>query len=1101
MRAIRLVTLALTISAAAFAAPADTHASYDGPCEAITSFVQSRQPSAGAVRPLQLGFACSLPTSAQGNFLIATVPNPIDTHLALWFDRAVESIVNAAGSVGFRFQEAWVPWDSYLVRDEQDPFKRKEIKAEHDYREKQPGVLLFRIGTACPAERCQYSDLIVLLVPETPTGGIEREVFSDASKMILRMNPGISKIPVSGPSFSGSFASLAKIMQASKEIGNRLDVISGTAETPGAWKAAFQNSPGQYNTTVHDRATVLQMLQDHFNNPNLALLTETETHLAEDKTVRTFVYPREISRLRNAYGDEVLKTVVGAQQQPASFRNLLGFRLYDVGFGTDSTPVLATNQTPLSQDAVLSEIARSLQRERIQMAGILATDVFDALFITRYLSDACPDVRIFTFDPDLLYVRAAEDFSLDGILALGTYPLIASNKTWTDLPSSHQQTPVTVFPSQRAEGIYNATRALLINNSFVSKDLKNEPLAEYSGPTASCNASASSRPIACTNPPIWLLAVTRTGYWPLAVKDIPDKAPLLTWPSKNDTRFSIGPLPRLWQLLFVLISVAIAGWYFVQYFSGVVRPRQEGWLTRLCYLQVCSLALVALYALFVAPLLAVSTAGLGPDEAWPVPAAWLLLCAFLILAAAPLAALRQAEPIGEPPLTTGAPDFPKWPECWNFAILGMAWLFVVAFIWALLRLFVLPLQPGSGEPDHEGFFFAFRSLHLSSGVSPVAPLLILLLAHFLWGWVHLKRVRLRQRRLIDAPSLAGDSVNKPGEAAALESSRDAIDKLVNEPLPWHWRTLVTFGIVLAINRYITHALRSFEYCPFDWVFLSLFSLLYALLFLTWTRFLIVWHRFRLFLEALERQPFRSAFSRLPKQTAVSPLLVSTPRRVEFTMFVAIRERLAKLKLEWDSNWLAIGNLDDEIGTILAKATCGCIVSRSCAQTLRKQLQVINGNLLTGLSGPAAESEATGKAEASNSPDQLREEVLALQYIDYIDYIIHQQRNLLLFSVSAFILSIVALHAYPFQAPRTIDTFITVVFISFAVGVVMVLVGAERDAILSRITKTEAGTLSGSFYVKVAGYVGVPLVTVLSSQFPSWGRFLFSWVQPLLESIK
>jgi hypothetical protein len=94
-----------------------------------------------------------------------------------------------------------------------------------------------------------------------------------------------------------------------------------------------------------------------------------------------------------------------------------------------------------------------------------------------------------------------------------------------------------------------------------------------------------------------------------------------------------------------------------------------------------------------------------------------------------------------------------------------------------------------------------------------------------------------------------------------------------------------------------------------------------------------------------------------------------------------------------------------------------------------------------------------------------------------------------------------LHAYPFQAPRTIDTFITVVFISFAVGVVMVLVGAERDAILSRITKTEAGTLSGSFYVKVAGYVGVPLVTVLSSQFPSWGRFLFSWVQPLLESIK
>src|ERR1700728_1241149 len=96
----------------------------------------------------------------------------------------------------------------------------------------------------------------------------------------------------------------------------------------------------------------------------LALLTETETGLGfytakspPGKGPLVFRYPFQISLLRNAYGDEALKTAVGAQPPPASFRSLLGFRLFDVGPGTDSAPVLAKNQTPLSQEAVLGEIA------------------------------------------------------------------------------------------------------------------------------------------------------------------------------------------------------------------------------------------------------------------------------------------------------------------------------------------------------------------------------------------------------------------------------------------------------------------------------------------------------------------------------------------------------------------------------------------------------------------------------------------------------------------------------------------------------------------------------------------------------------------------
>jgi hypothetical protein len=138
---------------------------------------------------------------------------------------------------------------------------------------------------------------------------------------------------------------------------------------------------------------------------------------------------------------------------------------------------------------------------------------------------------------------------------------------------------------------------------------------------------------------------------------------------------------------------------------------------------------------------------------------------------------------------------------------------------------------------------------------------------------------------------------------------------------------------------------------------------------------------------------------------------------------------------------------------------------------------------------------------ATSPDILREEIIALQYDDYIQYVLHQQRNLLLFAVLSFILSILALHAYPFEGPRMITTFITFVFIAFAGGVIVVLAQADRNPILSRITKTTPGKLSGGFFLKVAGYIGVPLITVLSSQFPSLGHFLFSWVQPLLDAVK
>ena len=110
------------------------------------------------------------------------------------------------------------------------------------------------------------------------------------------------------------------------------------------------------------------------------------------------------------------------------------------------------------------------------------------------------------------------------------------------------------------------------------------------------------------------------------------------------------------------------------------------------------------------------------------------------------------------------------------------------------------------------------------------------------------------------------------------------------------------------------------------------------------------------------------------------------------------------------------------------------------------------------------------------------------------------RNLIYFVTVGFVLSLIALHCYPFQSPRTITTFIMIMFTVFAGGIAVVMAGGSRSD-LSRITNTPLGSLDAGFFKRVVVYLGVPFVTVIGSQVPAWGRFLFSWVQPALEALK
>ena len=58
-----------------------------------------------------------------------------------------------------------------------------------------------------------------------------------------------------------------------------------------------------------------------------------------------------------------------------------------------------------------------------------------------------------------------------------------------------------------------------------------------------------------------------------------------------------------------------------------------------------------------------------------------------------------------------------------------------------------------------------------------------------------------------------------------------------------------------------------------------------------------------------------------------------------------------------------------------------------------------------------------------------------------------------------------------------------------------------NPLLSCITNTEPGELGMDFWVRIGTFVVVPLLSLLSVQFPEINYFLFSWLQPALQSIK
>lgn len=377
--------------------------------------VTAGQPEAQRVAVLQQAAARS---GVRVRFLMATVPDPIDSHAGWQFDTVLDAIQQGVSDTGWVLDRFYIP-DVTATRD-------GPAVASGRAHERAPGVIVFRDTGEAPRQDCQASAacsevLVLFLAAETPTAGVHQAAFARAVRFIAAWHPEPQTIPVLGPTFSGSSASIARAVAAlSTELpaGSGFRFVSGSG-TSRKNQAILQGAAP--NVTFHATALpddvlmtvplnyLLGMSRDAWEH-GVALLAESNTDYAHEVTdavtlenlnLTVLPFPMHVSRLRSDAARAEAEPPSPSGQLPR-FRPL---SLAEAVSPTDQLPSLTPNTTSNYVELRLANILETVRRQDIRTVGIVATDARDKLFLAQELARHSPDVTLFTVENDLLYAH------------------------------------------------------------------------------------------------------------------------------------------------------------------------------------------------------------------------------------------------------------------------------------------------------------------------------------------------------------------------------------------------------------------------------------------------------------------------------------------------------------------------------------------------------------------------------------------------------------------------------------------------------------------------------------------------------------------------
>ena len=837
-------------------------------------------------------------------FLIATVPDPIDTPHGYAFDQVIDAIQRAVQKKdGYILDRCWLPW-------ELDKKPRANLKPEEEavhLRESTPGVMVFRHAKYVAKKINRPGLCIVFLVGETPIGGMHKRAFTKALRMMADAgHPVTEPVRILGPYFSGSQTSLQFIMGDwwSRADGwfrhnpdFRFDAISGNASalrkkdffeldpyTDG--HPRWQSDKFTLSSTVVPTKMVVSALLRYLarrdgcqsneavtnkveNLPGkVAILAESNTGFGkmlasigkEDKTL-LLRFPLHISRVKTEYTQAFHK-----QDQQNGLKQtdlLVPATIDDTNQSYEGVPSQGGATTTAVNAQNLSNILSTIAREHCRYVGVVASDTRDKLFLVRLIREYCPDVHIFLTDADQLLLHPEYRYYMRGVIVGSTYPLQAQIQNWVD-PTAMER---SLFATVGAQGYYNATLMHLG---------KHKDLLEYAPPEfAACKNTTNEGSVSLRRPPIWISVVSPTGSMiPLQVfteYEDPDHIVRLNpiahvFHGRQSLTYPGAMLP---------IGIALlAFWLYLIYQALIARSSRMFWepatatgefsLPQLCYRNL----LLGSQAVLAIPVLAIVTTHAHANDC---RSPWMSIQVGLMIFVLAGFLVGMFKPLCWPP--SRLRQFTQWLrprklsagrlELWSWAAINVA---LVAVIAGFAFLFLSRFWIYGGETRRTLFFI--RAVDLTTGLTPLTPLFFLSMSFLAWAFFQLKRADQADRYSVPPPfpAGAGESASDGAFNRINELDRSVQEEIQHENSALRHPKAVALGLLLLLALGLgvwMNSLPTIEGWSWDGLFFTGFWVMFALSVATLIRLYYLWRRAKKVLDAISLVPMMRAFARLP----------------------------------------------------------------------------------------------------------------------------------------------------------------------------------------------------------------------------------------------
>lgn len=425
------------------------------------------------------GFA-NLYGALGANTIIATLPDPIDSPFAREFDLLLAAIREAAEHCGYVFDRRYLPWTAGA----DDPVHRREPGVLL-FRAPAPGARTSPQAPPCskPLQPSGSRDLAILLVGERPDTGIQVAALERALDLSAELQDCACDLRsrILGPTFSGTRASLRQGLVHWSERNHRaqctiqFDLVSGSATAESNQKF-FQGpradgEPGRppecdlddkqpcfsyQSMAIDDRRTwehVQHYLEHSLDIPSGSTALLIESSLYGDEFTRK--EDNESTRKENSVlacpvGSTIrgkphlmrfpmhiaqLRADLASRENRQKPEDALVNRDRFVEIDSKGQPQRSSWQpfapglTSPTANVILATMLERLIAYRIEAVGILASDVQDKIFLAQQIHQHAPNVRIFTFEGDVLLTHPHVAEHTRGMIVASSHSLEISDES------------------------------------------------------------------------------------------------------------------------------------------------------------------------------------------------------------------------------------------------------------------------------------------------------------------------------------------------------------------------------------------------------------------------------------------------------------------------------------------------------------------------------------------------------------------------------------------------------------------------------------------------------------------------------------------------